>query len=157
MSRREGTIQITRATRVVTAPKAVAVSRKSADIALASRSANAQPGTRGPHLNLFRGGLPAKKAEPARRETIAERIAAFAASRKMTEPQAAVFGIIAAHVLEHGSPLTDDGFIVAQNARVAYEDFKVIRARLMSAGIIRMRAVGAIGVDGYDLGTGVNL
>lgn len=157
MSENRGTIRITRATRVEAAPRPSAISQKSADIGLVQRSAGAKPGTRGPHLNLFQGGLPVKKSEPVRRETVAERIAKFAEARKLSEPQAAVFGVIASHVLEHGSPLTDDGFLIAQNARVPYEDYRVVRDRLMNAGIIRLRSVGAIGVDGFDLGTGVNL
>lgn len=158
MSENQGTIRITRATRIEAAPQPVAISRKSADLALTQRSADAKPGTRGPHLNLFQGGLPARKVGPAPELTVAQRVAAFAAARKLTQPQAAILGVVAAHVLTYRVSLTDDGMVIAKTEGVDYEaEYKPARDKLLNAGIIRMRSVGAIGIDGFDLGVGVNL
>lgn len=121
MSEDSGTIRITRATRVEADPQPVGLSRKSADLALVRREAGTRLGTRGPHTNLFQGGLPAKKSAPAPELTIAERVAAFATARKLTKAQAVVFGVIAAHVLRYDTPLTDDGFVIAKMAGVDYD------------------------------------
>lgn len=158
MSENSGTIRITRATRVEAPPQPVAMSRKSADLALTQSSAGAKPSTRGPHTQLFQGGLPAKKSAPEPELTIAQRLAAFAKARKLTRPQAAILGVVAAHVLTYGVPLANDRFVVAKTAAVDYEtEFKSARDKLLNAGILRMRSAGAIGVDGFDLGAGVNL
>ncbi|KQP60535.1 hypothetical protein [Methylobacterium sp. Leaf112] len=158
MSQDAGIIRITRATRIEATPQPIVVSRKSADLALTQRSAGAKPGTRGPHTNLFQGGMPAKKSAPAPELTVAQRVTAFAATRKLTKPQVAILGVVASHVLTYGAALTDDGFVVAKTAGVDYEtEFKSARDKLLNAGILRMRSVGAIGIDGFDLGAGVNL
>ena len=149
---------ITRATRIETTPQTIAVSRKSADLALVQRSAGAKPGQRGPHLNLFQGSPPAKKSASAPELTIAQRVTAFATARKLTKPQAAILGVVAAHVLTYDVPLTDDGFVIAKTAGVDYDlDYIPARDRLLAAGVLRLQAVGSIVIDGLTLGRGVTL
>ena len=132
MSQNEGTIRITRATRVDATPQPVALSLKSADLVLSQRSAGAKPSTRGPHTNLFQGGLPAKKTASAPELTITQRVTAFATARKLTQPQTAILGVIATYVLTYRVPPTDDGMMIAKTAGVDYEGdysprFKLVR------------------------------
>lgn len=120
------------------------------DLALSShilRRKEAKPGTRGPHINLFSGGLPKVQAKTAT-STTAERVAAFTAKQKMGADTAAVFALVVEHHERTGDPLVIDGFEIAQRAGVSYERAHAIRSELLGVGMIRVRSGNAWGIDG---------
>ncbi|WP_342154584.1 hypothetical protein [Methylorubrum sp. SB2] len=115
---------------------------KDTDIALTahtSRQKGAEPGTRGPHLNLFSGGTVAKKAAPVELTTT-ERAAKFAEVRKIKEDATRVLTDIVSHHERTGEPLRVDAYDIAKMAGVSFERAVVIRSELMKANAVRVFA-----------------
>ncbi|CAA2105467.1 hypothetical protein MBUL_03207 [Methylobacterium bullatum] len=139
--------QITRATRKASATPATAALSQKADIALAARSAGARPGTRGPHLNLFSGGLTTQKAAPVV-VTTAERVAKFAETRRLKADAANVLGLVVEHHTRTGEPLELDGFEIASKTGIDFERVHAIRSELLGSQVLRVRSGNAWGRDG---------
>ncbi|TXN21263.1 MULTISPECIES: hypothetical protein [unclassified Methylobacterium] len=118
-----------------------------ADIGLAVRSAGARPGTRGPHTNLFSGGLPVKKAAPVV-VTTAERVAKFAETRRLKADAAKVLGLVVEHHARTGEPLELDGFDIAKATGLDFERVHAIRSELLGSQVLRVRSGNAWGRDG---------
>lgn len=122
------------------------------DIIFARRSDGARTSTRGPHTDLFVvGPVGSARKSSAPKPTIEERITSFASARRMTKIKAAVFRVVASHVLKNDQPLVTDSFAISAQAGVSYDGYTVERDKLFSVCIFRAKSVSAIGVDGISL------
>lgn len=124
--------------------------KQGTDIALTAhtfRQKDAEPGTRGPHQNLFSGGSTVKKAEaPAR--SVSERVASFAQANRLKDDTRRVLEAVVEHHERTGQPLQLDGFDLARKAGVPYDRVHVAKGTLLSNGCIRTRWDGAFAVEG---------
>lgn len=120
---------------------------KNLELATLRRMTADKPGTRGPHLNLFSGGLPKQKAAPA--PTLDEEVTSFAEKRKLSEPATAVLRIVVKHHTETGGEtLMADTYEIAKKSGLSYADAVKAKDALLHNGVLRFRADNAFGLDG---------
>ena len=114
----------------------------------ARRTTNDPPGTRGPHLNLFSGGLPKAQKAEAKPPTIAEQVAEFEKARKLNPETAAVLRVVLEAFDPSQMPVTLDGFEIAKRAKLSYEATNAARTQLLNLNVLRTRADNVFGIDG---------
>lgn len=128
---------------------------KSTDLGLVAafgqRTSKADPGTRGPHLDLFRGGTPTAKSETPS-TTLAAEVAEFANARKLDAGTAKVLEVVLDAFAAEDAPVRLDAFDLGQRAKLSREDAAAARDRLMSIGALRTNANNAFGLDGLAPG-----
>ncbi|GJD97303.1 hypothetical protein [Methylobacterium iners] len=125
-------------------------------VALQTRDAGSKPGTRGPHLNLFSGGLPKVQKAEAAPATAAERVEAFAKTRKMTADATKVLTIVVESYERTGTPVRMDGFEIAAKTGLTFERVDAIRSELLCASVLRVRSDNPFGIDGLIPGDAWN-
>lgn len=119
--------------------------------AFGRRTTKADPGTRGPHLNLFSGRLQTAKAAPPA-PTAAEEVRAFAERKKLKAEAEAVLRVVVEHAAKSDTPLMADGFEIARAAGIPYDQVASAKNALLGLGVLRTRSEGFFGLDGLVLG-----